>query len=98
MAIPIVEWYNDIQDAQRILNWIYLSIFVATNLVVLILIKGKIGLWGYCTLFMHFVASFLRLLTPDFSDEFSSDPSNLYYEISFLAQLLIWISIYNFTF
>ena len=80
------------------MNWVIVSVFVLTNFAVLIFLKGKLGVWGYFTLIMHLVASCLRLLTPDFKDQFSSDPSNLYYEISFLAQLLIWISIYNFTF
>ncbi len=75
-----------------------LSIFVASNLFVLFKLKMKIDGWGYFTLALHFTVCILRLMTPSFKDSFSVEKGNKYYELSYGAEILIWVSIYNFTF
>ena len=75
-----------------------MSIFVVSNLAVLIILRLKIDGWGYFTLFLHFTVSILRLMTPSFKDSFTPEKGNKYYELSFAAEILIWVSIYNFTF
>lgn len=71
MAIPIIEWYDNIQLAQRIMNWAIVSILVAYNVAVLILLKLKIDWWGLFTLVLHLVVSCLRLFTPNYTEQFS---------------------------
>ncbi len=37
-------------------------------------------------------------MTPSFRDSFSVEKGNKYYELSYGAEILIWVSIYNFAF
>jgi hypothetical protein len=77
---------------------VILALFVVSNLYVLITLKLKIDAWGYSTLFLQFTVTILRLLTPSFKESFSPEKGMEYYELSFAAEILIWVSIYNFTF
>jgi hypothetical protein len=50
------------------MNWGIVSVFVICNIAVLIYLKFKIDKWGYFTLFMHLIASLLRVFTPSFQE------------------------------
>jgi hypothetical protein len=54
--------------------------------------------WGFITLAIHLAVSCVRLFTPRFEDQFTADPTMTYQEYSFVAQILVWVSIYYFTF
>ena len=98
MVLPIFVWYDSLQQIQRIINIVILSAFVVVNLGVFILLKSNVDCWGIITMILHLVVCFVRLLTPDFKDQFLADEGMIYYELSFFAQTLIWVSVYNFTF
>jgi len=68
---PIYKWYEDIQMAQRIMNWIVVTILVFSNIAVLYVLKFKLTVWGYFTLILHLTVSCVRLFTPSFTDSFN---------------------------
>ena len=92
------DWYSDVQLPLRIMNWTIFAVFVVSNLAVLIYLKFKIGYWGYFTFSMHFVAFLLRVLTPNFEEDYYTSQLKTIYALSSTSQTLIWTSLYNFTF
>lgn len=98
MDRPIDIFYENIQNAQRIMNWVIVSVLAFYNLLVLLLLRFKIDFWGFFTLLLHFTVSWLRLLTPSFFEQYNATTIEKYYIFSFVATILVWVSLYYFTF
>ena len=73
MELPILDWYDEIQLIQRVMNWVIVSILVVYNIAVLFLLKFQIDLWGLFTIALHLVVSCLRLFTPSYTDQFQDE-------------------------
>jgi len=97
MVLPIAVWYDNLQQKQEIINWVVFSILLVSDLAVLIILKFKIDKLGFFTLVLHLAVSILRLSTPNYNVIFSPTYDKMSnFELSF--GILIWVSIYNFTF
>ena len=94
--VDFTAWYYKMFKVQRILSYIIIGTLIVINLGVLSRLKFRLDAWGYFTLTLHLFVSAIRIFGRDLDNNW--DEITNYNMMSYISQLLVWISMYHFTF